>query len=668
MNPQLYAYNSNVSITIPAYPAVPAELTLLNMMFALVGAGGGASSNGSGGGGSVYIGSVQLRTNLINSGTYFGTTVYLNIGAGGTGSGQATFLSLQPIGQTTPALGEPAAYNGGTATTTAGTGGLANGGLGYLTDDGDNHLTVTTIYSSNGFGGVSSGTIGTVGGAPKWQPYPQWSYITYPNNPNNPNGQIQSSGNGGSITQENGTPAYGTGEKGMIVLQFNYPGFNYSLYPSIPMLNYDFPFFYTVNSSIVVPYLPGNTDGTVPVTFVLQGSGGNGDAINTMICTTTIDNTIYPVITYFSGGGGGAIKGIVSLPPGTTIYVHISTNGNGTNDGTFISLTPPTGNLPPPGTNQMYASPYSAGGTNPYGLVYDVTGNPGNGGTNAALSYLENTITNASYNVTIPNSQAGNAGYSTCVAPIGGVDDPVLGVWVPPDNYVAYPYNQLYTVPVPDNAGQAGVGVANNTSSYGYGTNGIALLGFGIDIPWKVDSISEYRRRQALKRIPCFVPGTRILTPLGYTPVQNLVNGGLVTTDRGKHVPVKIHTRTLVSTDRENAPYLIPKNCLGPFMPAADLRLSPLHAFRLQPDLWHIPKYAANENKQIIQYDIGKPITYYHLECPNYFTDNLMADGCIVESYGRNQVEEESTLYAYDQRRKGFVRTAKQKNVVMYRR
>jgi hypothetical protein len=103
-------------------------------------------------------------------------------------------------------------------------------------------------------------------------------------------------------------------------------------------------------------------------------------------------------------------------------------------------------------------------------------------------------------------------------------------------------------------------------------------------------------------------------------------------------------------------------------MPAADLRLSPLHAFRLQPDLWHIPKYAAKENKQIIQYDIGKPITYYHLECPNYFTDNLMADGCIVESYGRNQVEEGSTLYAYDQRRKGFVRTAKQKNMVMNRR
>jgi hypothetical protein len=649
-----------------------------------VGSGGASSGGGTGGGGGVFIGSVNLPTNIQNpDGSYTGTLINISVGKGGDQTASSTFISLQTYFPghllTTPAYGEPYATNGLNTGGSPGLGGGYNQNNLILTDVSSNTYPITQIFKGNGTTGQAPGIVGTLGGSPPWEPYTQWPYITYPNIPVQPGvpngGQIQPSGNGGIVTtDEFNRTIYGQGDRGMVVLQFNYTGFLYTLYPSIQMFNYGFPFFYTVDSSIVVPNIPGDSSGNVPVTFILQGSGGNGDTTNTLFCTVEVDDLILPNLTYFTGGGGGAIKGTVNLPPGTTIYVHIAGAGKELYDGTFISITPPpTGGFngpPPTGINgQTYVSPWAEGGQNPYGLIFNITGNPGAGGTTYNGTYLQNANTNTSYTVNIVNSQFGNNGYWTCTPPSIGMDnDPPLAIWVPPDNYVGYPYDQIYTVAVPDNLGQAGVGIANSAWPTGYGTNGIALIGFGIDIPWTVDTVPNYKRRQALKRIPCFVPDTRILTPLGYTPVQNLVNGALVTTDKGKHVPVKVHKRTLSYTDHQTAPYLIPKNSLGPFMPAADLRLSPLHAFRLQPDLWHIPKYAALENKQIKQYDVGKPITYYHLECPNYFTDNLMADGCIVESYGRNQVAEESTLYAYDQRRKGFVRTAKQKNVVMYRR
>jgi len=144
--------------------------------------------------------------------------------------------------------------------------------------------------------------------------------------------------------------------------------------------------------------------------------------------------------------------------------------------------------------------------------------------------------------------------------------------------------------------------------------------------------------------------------------VETIENGYLVTTSNHKQVPVKVYKRTVHSTDRSTAPYFIPKYCLGSF-PTADLRLSPHHAFRLQPDLWQIPEYAANLSKQIQQYGIGKPVTYYHLECPNYFRDHLLVDGCIVESYGKNQVDPKVPTYVYQSGRKGFVRTAKAKTM-----
>jgi hypothetical protein len=160
----------------------------------------------------------------------------------------------------------------------------------------------------------------------------------------------------------------------------------------------------------------------------------------------------------------------------------------------------------------------------------------------------------------------------------------------------------------------------------------------------------------AIKDIPisCFVAGSLILTPTGYKKVEDFKNGDLIKTPDNRSVPVKINITNVNNTTIENAPYLIPKGSLRKNIPANDLRLSPNHAIRISQGFWVIPRLAKDMFKQIKQYDVGKPITYYHLETPNFYKDHLVCNGTIVESFSgkqMNSVKQElyyqSNLYAH---------------------
>jgi len=157
--------------------------------------------------------------------------------------------------------------------------------------------------------------------------------------------------------------------------------------------------------------------------------------------------------------------------------------------------------------------------------------------------------------------------------------------------------------------------------------------------------------------VRCFPTGVQIKTASGSVRVEELATGDLVLTADGRQVPIKVYSTTVVTTET-TAPYLIPKNSLGPQMPVADLHLSPLHAFQLKKGLWQIPRYASKLTERVCQYGVGETVTYYHLECPNFFTDNLVADGCIVESFGDKQIAGLKTLYKYNPGLKGFTRAS----------
>ena len=159
---------------------------------------------------------------------------------------------------------------------------------------------------------------------------------------------------------------------------------------------------------------------------------------------------------------------------------------------------------------------------------------------------------------------------------------------------------------------------------------------------------------------PCFPAGTRILTPTGYRIVDELRSNDIVTTADGRTVSIKMYSGTFKSPTERDAPYLIPAHCYGHRMPPADLRLSPLHAFQTKKGLWHAPRYAFND--KVKQYGIGIPITYYHIECPNYFRDNLIVDGCVVESYAGDQVRDVTKIFTFSQRHQAFIRSSGEGN------
>jgi parallel beta-helix repeat protein len=156
--------------------------------------------------------------------------------------------------------------------------------------------------------------------------------------------------------------------------------------------------------------------------------------------------------------------------------------------------------------------------------------------------------------------------------------------------------------------------------------------------------------------VPCFPAGTRILTPTGYRIVDELRTGDTVSTADGRSVSIKMYSDVIESPTEKVAPYLIPAHCYGPNMPPADLRLSPLHAFQTQKGLWHVPRHAFND--KVRQYGVGISVTYYHIECPNYFRDNLIVDGCVVESFAGKQVRDYTKIFTFSQQYRALIRSS----------
>jgi hypothetical protein len=156
------------------------------------------------------------------------------------------------------------------------------------------------------------------------------------------------------------------------------------------------------------------------------------------------------------------------------------------------------------------------------------------------------------------------------------------------------------------------------------------------------------------EHIPCFPKGTRILTPTGYRAVETLRCGDLVLTADGRSVEATVYYRSLQKTTKDTAPYIIPAHSFGRNAPPADLRLSPLHAFQSKKNVWQIPKFCSES--MVKQYGIDQPMTYYHLECPNFFRDNLVVDGCVVESFAGKQVPAGIKIYTPSRRLGGYTR------------
>jgi len=156
--------------------------------------------------------------------------------------------------------------------------------------------------------------------------------------------------------------------------------------------------------------------------------------------------------------------------------------------------------------------------------------------------------------------------------------------------------------------------------------------------------------------VPCFPKGTQILTPAGYKAVETLdEESPLILLADGRQVPFKLYGERFEVASERSAPYFIPKDALGLNRPSHDLTLSPDHAFLLRKGVWMLPRTAAKLSKKVKQIGVGEPIHYYHVECLNYLKDNLVTNGCIVESYAGKQLDFASP-YTWSASLKGYTR------------
>ena len=155
--------------------------------------------------------------------------------------------------------------------------------------------------------------------------------------------------------------------------------------------------------------------------------------------------------------------------------------------------------------------------------------------------------------------------------------------------------------------------------------------------------------------IPCFTAGTMIRVPTGEVAVETLKAGDLVVTSAGRTVPLKaVLTTHVEKTTVATAPYLIPAATYGSAQPR-ELVLSPAHAFQIRKGVWLAPCAATKLNPAVRQIRVGEEVTYYHLECPVFLRDNLVANGCVTESFGSRQMTKHP--YTWSARLGGFTRS-----------
>jgi len=133
--------------------------------------------------------------------------------------------------------------------------------------------------------------------------------------------------------------------------------------------------------------------------------------------------------------------------------------------------------------------------------------------------------------------------------------------------------------------------------------------------------------------MPCFAPGTRIMTEAGAVAVEALRVGDRVLTLSGAMQPVIWLGRRRVDCTAHQAPSAVWPVCVradafGPGQPSRDLWLSPDHAIFVEEVL--IPVKQLINGTRIQQRPV-ETVTYYHVELPAH--DVVLAEGLPVESY-----------------------------------
>jgi hypothetical protein len=149
-----------------------------------------------------------------------------------------------------------------------------------------------------------------------------------------------------------------------------------------------------------------------------------------------------------------------------------------------------------------------------------------------------------------------------------------------------------------------------------------------------------------LLELACFAQGTRIATPDGPRPVEELRETDLVCTVEGKTAPIVwlAHRRVDCARHPRAAsmlPVRIEAHAFGPSVPSRDLLLSPDHSIYAEGVLIPVKHLINGDTVRQLTLAEAPTVTYWHIELPRH--DILLAEDLPAESYletgGRNNFE-----------------------------
>ncbi len=134
--------------------------------------------------------------------------------------------------------------------------------------------------------------------------------------------------------------------------------------------------------------------------------------------------------------------------------------------------------------------------------------------------------------------------------------------------------------------------------------------------------------------VPCYCPGTAILTLLGEVAVERLEIGDLVVTSAGMVEPVRwigrrSYAGAFIAGQHLMLPVCIKAGALAEGVPHSDLSVSPGHAMMVDGQL--VPAWRLVNGASVVQAEAVDAVTYIHVELDRH--DILIANGAPAESF-----------------------------------
>jgi hypothetical protein len=141
---------------------------------------------------------------------------------------------------------------------------------------------------------------------------------------------------------------------------------------------------------------------------------------------------------------------------------------------------------------------------------------------------------------------------------------------------------------------------------------------------------------------PCLTIGTNVLTNTGYKAVETLTSDDLIVTPDNRSLTFNLYKINL-NTTKETLPVVFKAGFFGKNKPIRDLAISQDHAIEIQKDNWIIPRHIQRLPRKPVH---SSTIDYYHIELPDFKTDHIICEGLVLESYGCNQIDRNTSVYS----------------------